>query len=69
MEQSGETIIIKFLEYGCLGNRIKDVIGQVKEMKLIASDVSRNGKIGHSKNQRKMLNSYTCMRKKLNFTI
>lgn len=69
MEQSGETIIIKFLEYGCLGNRIKDVIGQVKEMKLIASDVSKNGKIDHSKNQRKMLNSYTCMRKKLNFTI
>lgn len=69
MEQSGETITIRFLEYGSLGNRIKDVIGQVKEMKLIASDVSKNGKIDHSKNQRKMLNSYTCKRKKLNFTI
>lgn len=48
MEQSGETLTIKFLEYGSLGNRIKDVIGQVKEMKLIASDVSKNGKIDHS---------------------
>lgn len=48
MEQSGETLTIKFLEYGSLGNRIKDVIGQVKEMKLVASDVSKNGKIDHS---------------------
>lgn len=55
MEQSGETITIRFLEYGSLGNRIKDVIGQVKEMKLIASDVSKNGKIDHSKNQRKTI--------------
>lgn len=55
MEQSGETLTIKFLEYGSLGNRIKDVIGQVKEMKLIASDVSKNGKIDHSKIQRKTI--------------
>lgn len=42
VEQSGETMTIRFMEYGSLGNRIKDVIGQVKEMKLIASDVSKN---------------------------
>lgn len=53
MEQSGETMTIRFMEYGSLGNRIKDVIGQVKEMKLIASDVSKNGNIDHSKSQSK----------------
>lgn len=67
MEQSGETTTNRFMEYGSLGNRIKDVIGHVKEMKLTASDVSKNGKIGHSKNQRKDI-EFLCV-KQLNFTI
>lgn len=42
VEQSGKTTTNRFMEYGSLGNRIKDVIGHVKEMKLTASDVSKN---------------------------